>query len=106
MRFPFAKRTTLCCHAQFRPSGTTALAAAACFVECGGVPFGAGAAGGFALGEDFRWGDGEICLSESMHSNRYIHNLLNVGKKNSCHYEFGVNDKLQSENAPSFGFSA
>jgi hypothetical protein len=66
MRFPFAERAALGCHAEFRPSAASALAAAACFVECLCVPFWAGAAGGFAGGECFVWGCREACASEAV----------------------------------------
>jgi hypothetical protein len=65
MSLPFSERATLCCHAEFRPSGTAAFATTACFIKSGGVPFGAGAAGGFAGGEDFGRDNGEACASET-----------------------------------------
>ena len=68
MRFPFADRTTLGCHAEFCPSAATALATAACFVECLCVPFGTGFARRFAGGECFGWGCGEAGASEAVRS--------------------------------------
>jgi hypothetical protein len=65
MRFPFAERASLGCHAEFRPSAARALAASACFVECLCVPFGAGFARCFAGGECFGWGGGEAGASEA-----------------------------------------
>jgi hypothetical protein len=64
MRFPFADRTTLGCHAEFCPSAATALATAACFVQCLRVPFGTGAARCFAGGEGFGWRGGEAGAGE------------------------------------------
>ena len=66
MRFPFAERAALGCHAEFCPSAATALAAAACFVECLCIPFGTGFAGGFAGGECFRWRCRKACSSEAV----------------------------------------
>ena len=66
MRFPFAERAALSCHAEFSPSAASALAAAACFVECLCVPFGAGFARCFAGGECFGWGGGEAAAGEAM----------------------------------------
>ena len=66
MRFPFADRATLGCHAEFSPSAATALATAACFVECLRVPFGTRAARCFAAGECFGWSGSEACASESV----------------------------------------
>jgi hypothetical protein len=68
MRFPFAYRASLSCHAEFCPSAATALATAACFVERLRVPLRAGAAGGFAGGEGFGWGGGEAGASEAVRS--------------------------------------
>lgn len=68
MRFPFAERASLGCHAEFRPSAAPALAASACFVECLCVPFGTGFARCFAGGECFGWGCGEAGASEAVRS--------------------------------------
>ena len=64
-RLPFSERAFLGCHAEFCPSAALALAAAARAVECLRVPFGTGAAGGFAGGEGFGWRGGEACASEA-----------------------------------------
>jgi hypothetical protein len=64
MRFPFAERAALSCHAEFSPSAATALATAACFVQCLRVPFGAGFARRFAGGEYFGWRGRESEASE------------------------------------------
>ncbi len=66
MRFPFAERASLGCHAEFSPSAATALATAACFVECLCVPFGTVAASRFAGGECFGWGGGEAAAGEAV----------------------------------------
>jgi hypothetical protein len=64
--FPLAERASLGCHAEFRPSAATALATAACFVECLCVPFGTRAAGGLASGEGFGRGGGEAGAGETV----------------------------------------
>lgn len=69
-RFPLAEGAALGRHSELGPSRATALAAAAGAVQRGGVPFGTGAAGGFALGEDFgrggrESGGREICSRET-----------------------------------------
>jgi len=62
--FPFTERTSLGRHAELGPGRASALAAAARGVECLCVPFGAGAAGGFAPGEDFGRACREAAASE------------------------------------------
>ena len=64
--FPLAHRATLGCHAEFRPGGASAFAAAAGGVQRGGVPLIARAAGGFTGGEDFRRGGGEAGAGEAV----------------------------------------
>ena len=65
-RLPFSEWAFLGCHAEFGPSRAPAFAAAARGVQSGGVPLGAGAAGGVAGGEDFGWRGREACASEAM----------------------------------------
>ena len=64
-RFPLAERAALGGHAELRPGGAATLAAAARGVECLRVPFGAGAAGGFACGQGFGRGGGEARPGEA-----------------------------------------
>jgi len=63
--FPFAERAALGGHAELCPGAATALAASAGGVQRGGVPLGAGAAGGLTLSEDFGWGGGEAAAGEA-----------------------------------------
>ncbi len=63
---PLAERASLGGHSEFCPGGAAALATTARGVECLRVPLRAGAAGGFAAGEGFGWGDGEAGESEAV----------------------------------------
>ena len=63
--FPFAERAAFGRHAQLCPGAATALPASAGGVQRGGVPLWAGAAGGFALGEDFGRGGLEAGAGEA-----------------------------------------
>ena len=64
--FPLCERAGFGGHAEFCPGATAALAAAAGAVQRLRVPLIAGAAGGFALGEDFGWGGGEAAAGEAV----------------------------------------
>lgn len=63
---PLAERASLGGHAELCPGGASAFPASAGGVQRGGVPFGAGAAGGFAGREGFRRGGGEAAAGEVM----------------------------------------
>ena len=74
---PLAERAALGGHSEFCPCAASALAAAAGGVQCLGVPLRAGAAGGFAGGEDFGRGGLEARAGEAVR-----------GVAESCHRIF------------------
>jgi hypothetical protein len=63
---PFSEWAFLGCHAELGPGAASALATAASAFQRGGVPFGTGAAGGFAGGKGFGRGGREACASEAV----------------------------------------
>ena len=64
--FPLPERAGFGGHAELRPGGAAAFAAAAGGVQRGGVPLIARAAGRFAVGEDFGWRGGEAAAGEAV----------------------------------------